>query len=589
MARKAAKWQAVAEERYGSDLIVDVLRALGIEYAALNPGATFRGLHDSLVNYGGNRRPELIQCCHEEIAVALAHGYAKAAGRPMAAILHDVVGLQHATMAIFNAWCDRAPILLLGGTGPMAAEKRRPWIDWIHTALVQGTLVRDYVKWDDQPASLASIPEALIRGHRIATTAPMGPVYVCFDADLQEAPLSDDIPVPAPARYAPPPPVAADARVLDEAASVLRSAERPVIIAEDVGRTPAAVGALVRLAELLAAPVVDLGGRFSFPNTHPLDLAEAAAEVLAEADVVLALDVHDLFGALSRTDRTTRLARPMAPDSVKVIHITLADFAIRSWATSYYRLAPVDVPILADTSAALPALVARLENAASGAGRRARFERLRARHDALRREARSRCEERWADRPIAPARLASELWEALRDEDWVLANGWLDGWPRRLWDWTQPGQFLGHSGGAGLGYGAGASIGVALAHRGSGRVCVDLQPDGDLLYTPSAIWTAARHRIPLLIVVCNNRSYHNDEVHQELMARARRRPVENKVVGIRLEDPAVDFAGMARALGAYGDGPIEDPAALGPALRRALRAVKDEQRPAVVDVVIPPE
>ncbi|MDR7523659.1 MAG: thiamine pyrophosphate-binding protein, partial [Armatimonadota bacterium] len=140
---------------YGSDLVVDVLRALGVEYAALNPGATFRGLHDSLVNYGGNRRPQIIQCCHEEIAVAVAHGYTKAAGRPMAAIVHDVVGLQHASMAIFNAWCDRVPLLVLGGTGPMAAEQRRPWIDWIHTALVQGQAVRDYVTWDDQPASLA--------------------------------------------------------------------------------------------------------------------------------------------------------------------------------------------------------------------------------------------------------------------------------------------------------------------------------------------------------------------------------------------------------------------------------------------------
>ena len=272
----------MGDAQYGSDLIVDVLRALGIEYAALNPGATFRGLHDSLVNYGGNERPGIIQCCHEEIAVAVAHGYAKAAGKPMAAIVHDVVGLQHASMAIFNAWCDRVPILVLGGTGPMAIEKRRPWIDWIHTALVQGQAVRDYVKWDDQPASLASIPEALIRGYRIATTEPQGPVYVCFDAELQEMPLSEKIPLPDVARHAPPSPVQADARALDAAASLLREAERPVIIAESVGRTAAAVDALVRLAERLAAPVIDLygHGRFNFPNTHPLDLTGAEKELL---------------------------------------------------------------------------------------------------------------------------------------------------------------------------------------------------------------------------------------------------------------------------------------------------------------------
>src|SRR5437016_11831401 len=165
----------MGDAQYGSDLIVDALRALGIEYAALNPGATFRGLHDSLVNYGGNERPGIIQCCHEEIAVAVAHGYAKAAGKPMAAIVHDVVGLQHASMAIFNAWCDRTPILVMGGTGPMNTSKRRPWIDWIHTALVQGNWVRDFVKWDDQPVGIEAIPSSMMRGYRIAMSDPTGP------------------------------------------------------------------------------------------------------------------------------------------------------------------------------------------------------------------------------------------------------------------------------------------------------------------------------------------------------------------------------------------------------------------------------
>jgi acetolactate synthase I/II/III large subunit len=577
--------------QYGSDLIVDVLRSLGIEYAALNPGATFRGLHDSLVNYGGNGRPEIIQCCHEEIAVALAHGYAKAAGRPMAAILHDVVGLQHACMAIFNAWSDRVPILLMGGTGPMAVERRRPWIDWIHTALVQGNLVRDYVKWDDQPSSLASIPEAIVRGYRIAMTEPRGPVYLCFDADLQEMPLDAPVPVPEVRRHAPPRPVQADDRALDEAAALLREARWPVIVAEYVGRNPAAVAALIRLAELLAAPVLDVyRGRFNFPNTHPLDLTGAEAEVLAAADVVLALDVQDLYGALARTDRLTRRSEVVVPESARVVHVALEDFAVRSWAASYQRLTPVDLPILADTAVALPALVKRLEDPTiEEAVRRARAERVRARHEELRRQTRTRCEESWDDRPIAPARVAAEVWEVLRREDWVLAHGTLDGWARGLWEWTRPDQYLGYSGGAGLGYGAGASLGAALAYRGTGRVCVDLQPDGDLLYTPGAIWTAAHHRLPLLILVCNNRSYYNDEVHQELVARARERPIENKVVGIRIEDPPVDFAGMARAFGAFGEGPLEDPAMIAPALRRALRAIKEEQRPAVVDVVIRPE
>ena len=371
---------------YGSDLIVDVLRGLGIEYAALNPGATFRGLHDSLVNYGRNQRPELIQCCHEEIAVAVAHGYAKAAGRPMAAIVHNVVGLQHAAMAIFNAWCDQAPILVLGGTGPMAADRRRPWIDWIHTALVQGQAVRDYVKWDDQPASVAAIPESLVRGHRIAVTEPRGPVYVCFDAELQEMRLPEPPALPDFPRFAPPSRVQADAAALDRAAALLRAAERPVIVAQYAGRTPAAAAALVRLAEALEAPVIDLfeHGRFNFPSTHPLDLTDSPREVLASADVVLALDVVDLHGTFSRLDRLTRVSETVLPDGAKVIHITMAEAGIRSWVTHYQRLAPVDVPILADTAVALPALLARLADghAAAPPARAARAEQLRRRHAA---------------------------------------------------------------------------------------------------------------------------------------------------------------------------------------------------------------
>ncbi|HEV2282493.1 MAG TPA: thiamine pyrophosphate-dependent enzyme [bacterium] len=577
---------------YGSDLIVDVLRGLGIEYAALNPGATFRGLHDSLVNYGRNTRPELIQCCHEEIAVAVAHGYAKAAGRPMAAIVHNVVGLQHASMAIFNAWCDQTPMLVLGGTGPMAADRRRPWIDWIHTALVQGQAVRDYVKWDDQPASVAAIPEALVRGYRVAVTEPRGPVYVCFDAELQEMRLEEPPALPDFARFAPPSRVQADAGALDRAAALLRAAERPAIVAQYAGRTPEAFDALVRLAEALEAPVIDLyeRGRLNFPSPHPLDLTDAPREVLASADVILALDVVDLYGTFSRLDRLTRVSETVLPAGAKVIHITMADAGIRSWVTHYQRLVPVDVPILADTAVALPALLARLEEAPSTtAARRARADELRRRHDALRRDARSRREAEGNARPIAPSRLAAEVWEALHAEDWVLANGSLDGWVRPLWEFTRPDQFLGGSGGAGLGYGAGAAIGAALAYRGTGRVCVDLQPDGDLLYTPSAVWTAAHHRIPVLFVMCNNRSYFNNEDHQALIAASRRRPVEHRVVGIRIEEPPVDFAAMARAFGVHGEGPVEDPAQIAPAVRRALRVVKDEGRPALVDVVLHPE
>ena len=578
-------------QRYGSDLIVDLLKALQVEYAALNPGATFRGLHDSIVNYGGNALPQIIQCCHEEIAVAIAHGYGKAKGRTMAAIVHDLVGLLHATMAVYIAWLDRAPALVLGATGPMAVERRRPWIDWIHTALVQGQAVRHYVKWDDQPASPESIVESLIRGHRIAMTEPRGPVYVCFDAALQEQRLTEAMPLPDIGRFAPPGPVQGDPHALEVAARWLIESAHPVVLADYVGRSRAAVRALVELAELLTLPVIDLGSRFNFPNTHPLDLTGAEDDLLPQADLVLALDIFDLQKALGTVDRTTRHARRLVREGTKIIHVSLNDLALRAWAQDYGRLQPVDLAITADTAAALPALTSLCRSAARG-GEKERKDRGRERRAALE-EMRRRMRDRWRGaaervrgaRPVSWPRLAEDLWEVVKHEDWVLVNRTLRGWTRRLWDWTDPSQYVGALMGGGVGYGVGHAMGAALAYRGTGKLCIDLQPDGDFLYTPSALWTAAHHRIPLLIVMFNNRSYFNDEDHQVLMAKARGRPVENAHIGLRIDDPAVDFAGLARSFGIHAEGPIEDPAELRPALERAVRRVKQEQQPALVDVV----
>jgi len=579
---------------YGSDLVVDLLRAVGIEYVALNPGATYRGLHDSLVNYGGNRAPELVLTTHEEIAVAMAHGYAKARGAPMAAVVHDIVGLQHASMAIFNAFCDRAPILVLGATGPMDATRRRPWIDWIHTALVQGTQVRDYVKLDDQPASIAALPEAFLRAWRVARTQPMGPVYLCLDAGLQEQALERPIVLPDAARFQPAAGLHADPAALDEASRRLAEARSPVIVVESLGRRPEATGPLCRLAELLAAPLIDLAGesqgRPSVPADHPLDMSDARDEAIRDADVMLALDVSSFLSVLGETDRITREVRWLN-ERAQIIAVSLDDYAFRSWAHTFQSLAPVDLPIAADAGLVLPALVAaveeRLKRDRAAADRLARAERIRARHAALRAEARNVVTLERSVLPLAPSVLAAEVWEVIKGEDWVLANGTGKGWARRLWDW-RPERSYGGSGGAGLGYGLPAALGVALAHRGSGKVCLNLQADGDLLYVVSALYTAAHHRLPLLTVMFNNRTYGNDEAHQEAVAKARGRPVEQKVVGIRIDDPAPDFARIAQGFGVWAEGPIDTADAVGPALRRALRVVKDEGRPALVDVITRP-
>jgi thiamine pyrophosphate-dependent acetolactate synthase large subunit-like protein len=580
--------------RYGSDLVVDLLRAAGVEHVALNPGATFRGLHDSLVNYGGNRAPEIVLTLHEEIAVALAHGYAKARGAPMAAAVHDIVGLQHASMAIFNAFCDRAPVLVLGATGPMDATRRRPWIDWIHTALVQGTQVRDYVKLDDQPASVAALPEAFLRVWRAARTEPQGPVYLCLDAALQEQVLERPAPLPDVTRFRPAAPPHADPRAIDEAARWLAEARFPLIVVESLGRHPEATAALCRLAERLAAPLIDLAGesqgRPSVPGGHPLDMTDARHEVVREADVVIALDVSSFLSALGQTDRSTREVRLLTEDA-RLIAISLDDYAFRSWAQTFQSLVPVDLPIAADAGLVLPALVeaveARLTREPGAEARRARAARIAARHAALRAEWRAAVTLERSARPLASSVLAAEVWEVIKDEDWILANGTGKGWARRLWDW-RPERTYGGSGGAGLGYGLAAALGVTLAHRGSGKLCVNLQADGDLLYAVSGLYTAAHHRLPLLTVMFNNRSYGNDEEHQEVVAKARGRPVENKVVGIRIDDPAPDFARIAQGFGIHAEGPIDTVEALGPALRRALRIVKDERRPALVDVLTRP-
>lgn len=575
---------------WGSDVIVDLLKAFEIEYVALNPGATFRGLHDSLVNYGGNHMPEVITCCHEEITVAIAEGYARAKGRPMAAAVHDIVGLQHATMAIYNAWCDRLPVIVLGGTGPMDTAHRRPWIDWVHTALVQGNLVRDFVKWDDQPASVEAVPDSFIRAYRLATTDPMGPVYICYDSDVQEKKLDGEVPFPSLDRYPAPLPLQAPEEGFDKTIRMLLEARLPVIIADWVGRREAGFRALIELAELLAIPVFEQFGRFNFPPKHPLNLTGLHERVLGESDLVLALDVPDFEGAVTKRsqERGQRLAIPLLRPRTRIINVGLDDLLVRAWSHDFNKLREADLMIQADTSVFLPELVRRLKSEkealkkkeAEIESRRAKWTKL---HEEREKAMADQTRAKWDEKPIATSRLFTELAEVLKNQDWVLTNGSSGSREYFFLNATKFNQILGKYKGGGLGYGLPASLGASLALRNSGKICVDLQPDGDFLFTASGLWTAAHHRIPLLIVVCNNRSYYNDEEHQERMALLRNRPVENKVIGIRIDDPPVDFAALARSYGIWGTG-VTEPGELGKALRDALGVVK-EGKAALVDVV----
>jgi thiamine pyrophosphate-dependent acetolactate synthase large subunit-like protein len=578
---------------YGSDVVVDLMKAFDIEYAAFNPGATFRGIHDSIVNYGGNYKPEVIFCNHEEISVALAHGYAKAKGKPMIAIVHNMVGLQHASMAIFNAYIDRVPIMVLGGTGPMNTKRRRPRIDWIHTALVQGNQVRDYVKWDDQPYSLEDVPDSFIRGYRLATTEPMAPVYINYDADIQEDSIASPIEIPDIRRYAPPAPMQANPEALRKAAELLVNAEAPLIIADTLGRNPKTVPALIALAELLAVPVVDKGARFNFPTTHPLDATDGARELLKKADVILALDVADIYGSLTTVSKQTRACEYVTSPGVKLISISMNDMLVHSWAGDYHALQALDLPMCADTAIAVPELTRLCRDLLGSDGKNkvrieARQKEQGEKHNSRRAKWRADAEGKSSQKEISTAWLALELGEAIKKEDWVLVNGTSNGWARRLWDFTKPNQYLGASGGAGVGYGSGAAIGAALALKDSGKLAIDIQSDGDLLMTSSSLWTAAKHKIPLLIVMHNNQSFYNSEEHGIEVAKFRKRPVENAGIGTHVSDPVVDFAKVAEGFGVHAEGPIANPAEVRPAIERALKFVREKKLPALVDVIAEP-
>ena len=578
--------------RYGSDVLADLLAHLGVEYAAFNPGASFRGLHDSLVNYETIRPIQTILCTHEEISVALAHGYAKATGRPMVAALHDVVGLQHASMAIYNAWCDRVPILLLGGSGPQDSSLRRPWIEWIHTALVQGTQVRDYVKWDDQPFSVQGAVESILRGWRLMRAEPTAPVYIALDVTVQEEPAPDEVAIPADlARWTSQEPIQASPAGLETLADWLATSRRPLILADRVGRSPEAVAALQDLAELVEAPVVDLWNRFNFPNTHPLDAVESPGTLLRDADLVLALDVTDLYGVLWTTD-ANNIPQQYAPaPDAKIATISVSELLVRSWAADYERIVPVDLNLVGETRLALPALVELVrERVATAAGRSAADDReTRAARLGVaavdlrdRWEAQARADADLA--PISAAYFELALREALGDRAWVLAGSHLRSWARRILPFERPEQWLGGSGGAGVGYGIGAALGVGLAYRSTDTIVVNVQPDGDLLYCTSALWTAVSEQLPILSVMWNNRSYYNSEAHAERVARHRGRDIERRGIGTRPERPAVDFATVARGFGMAAEGPIESPGELPAALARAVRAVS-EGRPYLLDVV----
>jgi thiamine pyrophosphate-dependent acetolactate synthase large subunit-like protein len=555
---------------WGSDAIAAAIRELDIPYVALNPGSSYRGLHDSLVNYLGNSRPRMLLCLHEESAVALAHGWAKVTGRPMLAIVHANVGLMHATMAIFNAWCDRAPVIILGATGALDATRRRPWIEWIHTARDQGALIRNFTKWDDQPSSIGAAQEAVLRANLIAQTAPRGPVYLNFDLALQEDEVEAVPPMPDIARFAPPASLEPGGTLVRQAAELLARAERPVIMAGRGSRDPEAWSRRVALAEAIGARVMtDRKSGAVFPTDHPLHAAgPESAELLTGADVILSLDWIDLAGTLKTA------CRGRAPTG-KVIQISVDQYVHNGWSMDYQGLPPADIYLLAEADATVPSLLAAIRG-------------LRPNPPSL-----PALGARRSPPPISAIESASiievpmvatALREALGNASATLIRLPLS-WGEHMWDFRHPLDFLGTDGGGGIGSGPGMAVGAALALRdtGSGRLPIAILGDGDFLMGVTALWTAVHNHIPLLVVIANNRSFFNDELHQERVARERGRPVENRWIGQSIREPDIDLATLARGQGCVGIGPVEDPKKLVAAIKEAVAAVR-AGKVCVVDV-----
>lgn len=578
--------------------MVDVIKSLGIGYIASNPAHSFRGLHESLINYGGNK-PEFLLCLHEEIAVAMAHGYYKISGKPMIALMHSSVGLQHAAMAVYNAWCDRVPVLLMGGNEQDAAKPERGRdIISAHSVQDPNVLVRDFTKWDDSPVSLQHFADSFVRAYKLAMTPPREPVMLAIESSYQQEPIEDRAGLSIP-RYVPTAPPQGEAGAVREAARLLAGAKFPVIVVDRAARSQRGVELLVELCELLQAPCIDLRSRMNFPNTHHLCRQTEDAEALVgKADVIAGLELTNYWGTVNSFIDNNKDGegeeKVLVKPGTRLVSISSLPLSMKSNYQDMQRFQVIDVDLAADAEATLPSLIQEVRAALAPKHRSAiesRGQAMRAQWKELQAKALAEARKNWEATPMTPARLTLELLEHVKGLDWSLVGGsrWMVRWARRLWPLQRYYQYLGLSGGDGRGYELPAAIGAALANREHGRFSINLQSDGALMYTPQALWTAVHHKIPLLTIMMNNRCYQSEVEHIEKVSGWRGRKAnkgpDSGPIGTMLENPTIDYAQLARSMGMFATGPVLKVEELAPALKQAIGVVKSGM-PALVDVVM---
>lgn len=573
--------------KWGSDVVAEVTRRLDLKYIALVPGASYRGFHDSIVNYLGNENPQMVICLHEEHAVSIADGYGKVTEEPMGVALHANVGLMHASMPIFNAWCDRTPMVIFGATGPVDAHRRRPWIDWIHTSKDQASIIRHYTKWDDQPASPQAAVEAVLRASQITRSAPRGPVYICLDAGLQESELTEEVAIPEVGRFAPAPSPAVPQTTVLQALKSVDEAKFPLILMGRVSRNQGDWERRVRFAETIGAAVLTSSNDpAAFPTTHPLHLAapclrpsKDATALIKQADLVISLDWLDLAGVFRLS---LGAAQTQVPADKTILHCSVDSIRTNGWSMDHQALAAVDIPIFAEPDQFVSQMLDELDRRkAPKIKQRPELKNFVHWNDALGGQSSAK-----GGQPMSLWGMAMTVREFAKKRR-VTFTRLPIGWPGEAYEFDGPLSFLGNDGGGAVGTGPGHTIGAALALKDSGRLPIGILGDGDYLMGVNALWTASRMEIPVMIVVADNRSFYNDEMHQERVAQMRNRPPQNRWIGQRIDDPRVDLVAMARAQGFEGGAPVSTAEALAKELQRGAEVVASGGRYVIDSLVTP--